>query len=113
MKKQMILLTAIASMLLGCHGVIRDDATYRTEVGFMGAAASQETESLLLMIKVGCQCVNGKFVVPQCEQAAHRALVVQSRVPWHLSMMLYNARLDDTRPAVDPPAVPSPSTLCQ
>jgi len=96
----------------GCHGVIRDSATYNAEVGFMSAAALQGAESLMALVARGCKCVDGKFIDPVCESAAKRALVVRARVPWHKAMMLYNARLADDRPAVDPPTVPSPSTLC-
>ena len=102
----------LVPMFLGCGGIIRDTNTYKSEVGFLGAAALQQADSILQLVKVGCRCEGGKFTTPTCEQAAHRALVVQSRVPWHTAMMMYNARLVDSRPSVDPPAVPSPSTLC-
>lgn len=104
---------ALVPMFLGCSGIIRDTDTYKTEVGFMGAASLQEAESILQLVKTGCKCEGGKFTTAECDKAAHRALVVQSRVPWHTAMMLYNARLSDTRPAVEPPAVPTTSTLCQ
>lgn len=106
-------LLVLVPMFLGCSGIIRDTETYKTEVGFMGAAALQQAESILQLVKVGCRCEGGKFTTDECNKAAHRALVVQSRVPWHTAMMMYNARLVDTRPAVDPPTVPATSTLCQ
>lgn len=100
-------------MFLGCAGIIRDTNTYKAEVGFLGAASLQQADSIIQLVKAGCKCENGKFTTPVCDQAAHRALVVQARVPWHTAMMMYNARMVDDRPAVDPPAVPSPSSLCQ
>lgn len=107
-----IMLGIMVIVGLGCSGVIRDTNTYKTEVGFMGAASLQQADSIIQLVKAGCKCEDGKFTTKVCEQAAHRALTVQARVPWHTAMMLYNARLVDNRPAVDPPAVPSPSSLC-
>ena len=100
-------------IVLGCHGVIRDEAVYKTEVKFMEAASIQEAESITQLVKTHCKCENGSFVNKDCEKAAKRALVVQSRVPWHVSMMMYNARLSDDRPAVDPPSVPTVTSMCQ
>ena len=104
---------AVVILLASCHGVVRDENTYKAEVGFMNAAALQEADSIVYLVKSGCKCEGGKFVLPECEKAAHRAMVVQSRVPWHTAMMLYNARLLDERPSVDPPAIPTSTTLCQ
>ena len=103
---------ATAFVLAGCHNVVRDETTYRTEVGFMEVATMQEADSLTFLIKAQCKCDGGKFVVPECEKAAKRALVVQSRVPWHKALMLYNARLTDERPPQEPPAIPATSSLC-
>ncbi len=108
-----ILILALVPLFVGCSGVIRDTNTYKTEVGFLGAASLQQADSIIQLVKAGCKCEGGKFTTPVCEQAAHRALVVQARVPWHTAMMMYNARLVDTRPSVDPPAVPTTSSLCQ
>lgn len=105
-------LLLFAVLLAGCHEVVRDEATYRAEVGFMQAAAMQEAESLISLVKAQCKCEGGKFVTPDCEKAAKRALVVQSRVPWHTAMMLYNARLIEERPDPKPPEVPPTSSLC-
>lgn len=108
-----ITIVMLLLLVVGCHDVVRDEAVYKTEVGFVGAVIAQETESLLYFVKTHCKCTDGKFVVPECEQAAKRTLVAKSRVQWHLDMMIYNARLAEDRPAIDPPQVPSSSTLCQ
>lgn len=113
MKNVLAVAIAVAISLASCHGIIRDENTYKAEVGFMNAAAMQEADSIVYLVKSGCKCDNGNFVLPECEKAAHRAMVVQSRVPWHTAMMLYNARLLDERPSVNPPAVQTSTTLCQ
>lgn len=107
-------LVMLVLTLSGClSGVVRDEATYRAEVGFMEAAALQEAESLVLLIKANCKCdTDGTFMSPDCEKAAKRALVVKARVPWHTAMSLYNARLSAVKPADAPPDVPLTKTLC-
>ena len=100
-------------LLLGCHGVVRDETVYQAEVGFMEQAATQEADSLISLIQTYCKCdADHKFTTPACDAAAKKAMVVKSRIPWHVSMMLYNARLIADRPSAEPPAITSPSTLC-
>ena len=110
---------ALALMILttGCHNVVRDESVYKLEVGFMEQASVQQSDSLANLVKTYCKCtVNSAgvkaFTTSECEAAAKKSVLAKSRVPWHASMMLYNARLLDTRPSVDPPAVPSATTLC-
>jgi len=99
--------------ILGCHTVVRDEATYKLEVNFMEQAAVQQAESLTTLVKTYCKCdAEKKFTTPDCEMAAKKAVLASARVPWHKAMMLYNARLLTVRPPVDPPVVPSTSTLC-
>lgn len=110
MKKVIALVVVLGA--LGCHEVVRDEATYRAEVTFMTTAAMQEAASLVMMVKSYCRCTNGKFTTPECDIAARRALVIQTRIPWHKDMMLYNARLSEERPPSDPPTVPQAASLC-
>lgn len=100
-------------MLFGCSGILRDEVTYTAEVGFMGSASLQEAESIILLVGTYCRCdATGKFTTSDCAKAANRALVVQSRIPWHTAMMMYNARLATERPGEEPPVVPATSSLC-
>ena len=79
----------------------------------MGQATLQQAAQLENWVKTACQCdEQGKFTNTTCETSADLVLVVKTRIPWHTSMMLYNARLLKTRPAKVPPEIPAISTLC-
>ena len=106
-------LLAFVPFIASCHGIVRDETVYKNEVGFMGASALDAADAVVKLIALECKCTDGKFTPgSDCEKYARNALVIQSRVPWHASMMLYNARLATDRPAETPPAVPATSTLC-
>ena len=106
----------VASLLLtGACGaqVVRDSNTYQVEVEFMSMAAVQQSDQLKGFIKSHCQCGTDKqFTTEQCSKAAKTVQVIQSRVPWHKAMMLYNAGITSERPPAQAPAVPPASDLC-
>lgn len=108
-----LLLIVLAGMISGCpSSVVRNADVYQTELDFMEQAAIQPTDSLEKLLRLHCTCVNGKFENPECEDAAHKILVVRARVPWHKAMMLFNAGITNTRPDPVPPVIPAPETLC-
>ena len=109
-----VLLLALAPFLLSCGGpsVVRDAQVYETELGFWEAASLQTATALKGFIAEYCVCEEGVFTTEMCEKAAKKALVVETRVPYHKAMALYNAQLLKKRPSKTPPVVPATSTLC-
>lgn len=100
--------------LTSCGGqLVRDSRTYQVEVTFLTMAAMQQADLLKGFISTNCVCTSDKqFTTAQCQKAAKTVQVIQSRIPWHKAMMLYNGGLTETRPPIEPPAVPPPSELC-
>lgn len=92
--------------------VVRDEAVYRTELDLMEQMAIQPVDSLDGFVKNHCTCTDGKWVSDPCRKGAKLILVVKTRVPYHKSMMLFNAGLLEERPPKDPPEVPAAETLC-
>jgi hypothetical protein len=94
--------------------VLRDPVVYRNEVAFFQLALEQDTELLVAHLADGsCTCDEaGAWSSELCETTAINVLVIQIRLQWHLDMMSYLSRAIDTRPALEPPSVPEPSTLC-
>lgn len=109
---KLVLSVLMVGFLSACSGVVRDETVYRTEVSFMGQATLQQAEQLENWVRTSCQCNEGRFTTPSCEKSADLVLVVKTRIPWHTSMMLYNARLLDKRPAKTPPEIPAVNSLC-
>ena len=110
-----VALLVIAAVCTGAacsSSVVRDEAVYRTEFDLMEQMAIQPADSLGGFIKQHCTCADGKWTAEACVKAAKLILVVKTRVPYHKSMMLYNAGLLKERPPKDAPEVPAPETLC-
>lgn len=101
--------------LTGCvPRIVREEAPYRAELDLTEQFALQPAARLAVRVQRECTCTPEKtFSEPSCEADAKLALVVQTRVPYHKAMALYNAGLTKDRPPVEAPAVPSPSSLCK
>jgi len=113
---QWIMLAAITTGSVGCKkgGVaLRDPEVYRNEIAFMQMALEQDTELLQQHLNDGsCSCKDGEWVEMVCEDSALNILVIQHRLQYHVDLMLYNAKMETTRPPAEPPEVPEPSSLC-
>jgi len=102
-------------VLLGCNHeklVCRDRMTYIAEFGFFEHATVRSVSVLEKFVQRDCRCENGKFMTPQCEEAARLITVITVRLPWHRDMALYNAGIIKERPSKTPPLIPAPETLC-
>jgi len=111
--KKMLWVFLILLVTSGCATrVCRERAVYETEVSFMEQAALQSVKHLETFIQTNCACQDNRFLTKECEDAARNILVVKARVPWHKSMMLYNAGILEAKPAEFPALIPSTSTLC-
>jgi len=116
--RRWILLLAVLTlvpMLLGssCNKtVVRDANAYKAELELMGQMSMQSAASLKKLITLECACADGKFTTKDCEKAADLVLVIETRLPWHKAMSLYNAGLTEERPPKDPPEIPAIETLC-
>lgn len=110
-----LLLVPLVLFSLGCAGkvVLRDPEVYKNEIAFFEMALEQDSALLEAHLADGsCSCdASGAWSSEVCETSALNILVIKHRLRWHLDMMLYNANLLETRPAVEP-EVPEPSTLC-
>ena len=93
--------------------ILRDPVVYRNEIAFFQLALEQDTELLEHHLADGsCTCdESGAWNNETCETTALNILVIRHRLTFHLDMMRYNAKLLDTRPAIEP-EIPEPSTLC-
>ena len=118
MKTHHLALALLPVIVAVCTGatcsssIVRDEAVYRTELDLMEQMAVQPVDSLGGFVKGHCTCTDGKWADDTCRKAAKLILVVKTRVPYHKSMMLYNAGLLKERPPKDPPEVPAAETLC-
>lgn len=92
--------------------VVRDENAYKAELELMSQMSMQSAASLKKLIALECACENGKFTTKDCEKAADLVLVIETRLPWHKAMSLYNAGITKERPPKDPPKIPAIETLC-
>jgi hypothetical protein len=110
-----LLLASLVLSLLGCATkvVLRDPEVYKNELAFFEMALQQDTALLKAHLADGsCSCdESGAWNNEVCETSALNILVIDQRLRWHLDMMLYNGRLLETRPPIEP-EVPEPSSLC-
>lgn len=119
MKKVLMVLTAAVMVVVlqgaACNQtVVRDATVYRLELGFMEQAAVQSSAVIEDMLGVYCTCDSTKqWTTVLCAEAAKKALVVKTRVPFHKNKALFNAGLLETDPGTTAPAVPEVSTLCK
>lgn len=107
-------LIACFFLLAGCKKVIlRDTNTYKNEVYFLQMALEQNTELLAAHLQDGsCSCnEDGAWSNEVCETTALNIVVLQSRLQWHVDMMMYLANVIKERPGPEP-EVEDPSTLC-
>jgi hypothetical protein len=107
--------TVLLLPLLGCKTsvVLRDPVVYKNEIGFLQMALEQNVESLRHFLNETCSCdEGGQWKTVECEDAALNVVVIESRLQYHVDLMLYNARLLETRPPKEAPVIPEASTLC-
>ena len=118
----------------GCdQHVVRDAATYRTELTQWDTWATKQADLLTGFIAANCACQMGPpprrtgatgadpaepdsgglvFTTKPCADAADYVLTVRARHEWQKQMALYNGGLLEERPSKSPPAIPDSSTLC-
>jgi hypothetical protein len=107
------LLFLIPLLVLSCHPQIcRDKNVYANEITFITQVNQQSGDKLETLIKTSCKCKDNKFVDKNCEDAAQLVALLKSRLSWHASMMLYNAKITTVRPSDTPPVIPPPETYC-
>jgi hypothetical protein len=110
---RLLLLSLVFSLGCTTKVVLRDPEVYKNELAFFEMALQQDTALLEAHLADGsCSCdESGAWNNEVCETSALNILVVKLRLRWHLDMMLYNGRLLEKRPPVEP-EVPEPSSLC-
>lgn len=102
-----------ATAMIGCGGVsVREPEVYEAEIEFVQAASDESVERLKALIEDYCVCQEGEFIHNVCEDAADTALVIESRMGYHLDFMLYLGGISEERPPKDPPEIPEIPTLC-
>jgi len=106
----------VALIIIGCGPAVRDRETYKAEVEFMEAAASEQIDRGVAMIDAFCKCetMMGErgFTTTECQDLAETILVVKYRMGYHTAFMRYLGGLDDRRPPKIPSEVPEASSLC-
>lgn len=122
MKKIVIALTVLyctlVVMIVSCahqdkRVVLRDGQTYRAELEFLQLALHESNSLLVEHLDIGdCTCnAQGEWSSKLCEKTARHVLIVRTRVPYHVWMMLYNADMR-AEPPLEIPDVGHPSELC-
>ena len=111
MRRIVVFLFAAVVLLAACgHGhVVRDAEVYRAELDQYDRWAVHQAALLRDFVSSECVCIDGRFEASRCTEAADWLLTVEARHAWHHQMALFNAGLQDERPAERPPAIP-PST---
>jgi hypothetical protein len=110
----MVRIFLLAAVLAGCSGtVLRDRDTYLTEVAFTDRLVREGAPATRDIVLRRCTCANGvwqsnsSWATDQlCQDYADWWTVYAVRWAWHRGMMLYNARLRETRPPTLPPLPP-------
>lgn len=106
------LLLALSVTGATCNdSIVRDAKVYKAEEGLKEQFALRLAGHVEHFISTSCTCTEGKLTDPKCKQAAKDALTAKVRAPYHKALSLHNAGLGE-RPSKEPPAVPSPDTLC-
>lgn len=107
-----ILLVLIVVGMSCFSSIVRDKKVYRAELNLMEHMALQPVDSLDEFVSQYCSCVDGHWTTPSCKKAADLILIVRTRLPYHKSMMLYNAGMLKKRPPKQPPEIPPAESLC-
>lgn len=109
----MILATVMLVLsMVGCPTyVIRDERAVRVDYMMLDRVAKESAKTIQATMQDYCACQNGHWATVSCENSAKTYLFLTTRLNWHLSMMLYNSGLTETRPG-EVPEIPMPDTLC-
>lgn len=111
--KHLALLTLLAVGLTGCKSyVVRDGKTYTAELAWFEQAGSETAELSAEMVEKNCECEDGAFTDPVCEDLADNIVTIRARMKWHVEMARHNAQLTEERPPKEPPEIPPAESLC-
>lgn len=102
---------ALGAALMGLLGttackrvVLRDTETYKNEVYFLQMALEQNTELLRAHLADGtCSCdEDGQWNNEVCETSALNVVVLETRLDWHVAMMMYLGGIEKENPGEEP-----------
>ena len=106
-------MAAVLFVAASCDKVaVRDATVYKAEVDFVSAASEETIENGKAVIEKFCFCKDGAWTTVECEHLAETVVVLQARMAYHTSFMLYLGGMSEERPAKDPPEIPENASLC-
>jgi hypothetical protein len=110
---------AVVLTMSGCHPQVpRDRATYLAEIAFTDRMLRESAPVVRDFVMARCNCASNVWRTTgvsvtdqQCLDYSEWWMVYTSRWAWHHGMMLYNARVTDTRPQTTPIIPPATCAL--
>ena len=102
---------ALGAALIGMLGttackrvIVRDSETYKNEIYLLEMAIQQANELLRAHIADGsCSCdEDGNWNNEVCETSAFNVVVMETRLEWHVAMMMFLGGLAEVDPGVEP-----------
>lgn len=112
--RQLLVSLSLALVVCGltaCGGkqLLRDRVVYGSELQFADNTVAEQHAQLRQFIDLYCLCGDAPQLL--CNEAVETWVVVESRWPWHMQMMLYNGAMTDVDPGMVPAVVEYPHLM--